>query len=209
MRSHFEQQMVQFTDANTPMNRSDRILAVLLAAGAGSRFGGSIHKLRYELNGESIVTRALRAMTSAEIGPCLVVTGAVDIDDLVGDVPQLHNAAWRTGQRSSVVTAIEYAQQLDFDAIVFGLGDQPFIEPDAWRAVAETNSPLVVATYDGQRGNPVKIDKSLWEAFVSLDDDPDAGLRILMRLRPELVKEVACKGNSTDIDTPEDLLPWT
>lgn len=191
------------------MTHSDRTLAVLLAAGAGSRFGGSIHKLRYELNGQPIVSHALRAMVTADIGPSLVVTGAVDLEDLLGVVPHLHNSAWRTGQRSSVVAAIEYAQERDIDAIVFGLGDQPFIEPEAWRLIAQTSESLVVATYDGVRGNPVKIDKSLWNEFLTHEDDPDAGLRALMRLRPELVKEVACKGNPIDIDTPEDLLPWT
>lgn len=185
------------------------ILAVLLAAGAGSRFPGPIHKLRQTLRGRPIVNHALDAMVTANIGPCLVVTGAVDLSDLLGDVPQLHNPNWQLGQRSSVCAAIEYAIAHNFDAIVFGLGDQPFISASAWQHVAQCDSPLAVATYDGDRGNPVKIDKSLWNEFLVADGDPDAGLRTLMRLRPELVKEVACKGTSADIDTPEDLSQWT
>jgi CTP:molybdopterin cytidylyltransferase MocA len=55
----------------------------------------------------------------------------------------------------------------------------------------------------------VRIHHSLWDLFSSLDEAPDAGVRTLMRLRPELVEEVACKGTSADIDTPEDLSLWT
>lgn len=200
--------MAQFTD-NTMTTPTHTTLAVLLAAGAGSRFPGPIHKLRQNLHGRPIVNHALDAMVSAHIGPNLVVTGAVDISDLIGDVPELHNPDWQSGQRSSVRIAIEYAIGRDFDAIVFGLGDQPFISPSTWQVVAGCDSPLAVATYDGVRGNPVKIEKSLWNEFLTTDGDPDAGLRTLMRLRPELVKEVACKGTSADIDTPEDLSQWT
>ena len=149
------------------------------------------------------------AMISAEIGPCVVITGAVDISDLLGDVTEVHNPLWGTGQRSSVQVAIDYGRTHNMDAIVFALGDQPFLTAEAWRAVAQSPSPLAVATYEGRRGHPVRIHHSLWDMFSALDEAPDAGVRTLMRLHPELVDEVACKGTSADIDTPEDLSQWT
>ncbi len=185
------------------------ILAVLLAAGAGTRFTGPVHKLRYLFKGQPLVRYGIDAMTSADIGPCVVITGAVDISDLLDDVTEIHNPSWATGQRSSVQAAIDYARAHNFEALVFALGDQPFISPEAWRTVAHSPSPLAVATYEGHRGHPVRIHSSLWDLFSSLDEAPDAGVRTLMRLRPELVEEVACKGTSADIDTPEDLSPWT
>jgi CTP:molybdopterin cytidylyltransferase MocA len=107
-----------------------------------------------------------------------------------------------------VISAIQYARANEFDAIVVGLGDQPFITTEAWQLVADTDSPIAVATYDGVRGNPVKLSLAVWDLFIATDGDPDVGARTLIHLHPELVREVACKGNSADIDTTEDLSKW-
>ena len=184
-------------------------LAVVLAAGAGQRFSGPLHKLLTPFQGSPLVSHALRAMTNASLGDMAVVTGAVDLGDLTEGLTVIHNPTWATGQRSSVSAAIVHARDGGYDDVVIGLGDQPFITSDAWRAVAETDGDLVVATYDGVRGNPVKIARSLWDEFLAIESDPDAGARTLMRLHPELVREVACKGVSADIDTTEDLSQWT
>ena len=184
-------------------------LAVLLAAGGGKRFTGPGHKLLAPLRGSTVLAHSLAAMVESGVGDCLVVHGAVDLTNEVGGVTVLHNPDWETGQRSSVVTALRHAADHGYDSVVIGLGDQPFVTPDAWRAVAETDGEIVVATYDGTRGNPVKLAGSTWELFRVTDGDADAGARILMHLHPELVREVACKGVSADIDTPEDLAQWT
>lgn len=184
-------------------------LGVLLAAGAGSRFTGSHHKLLAPLKGAPVVSYALSAMVSAGFEQCIAITGSVALTGLLDGATKVHNPDWSTGQRSSVLAAIDYAQEHGFESIVVGLGDQPFIPTDAWQAVAETDSPIVIATYDGVRGNPVKLSSTVWELFRSTEGDPDTGARDLIRLHPELVREVACKGNSADIDTTEDLSTWT
>ena len=184
-------------------------LGVLLAAGAGSRFTGSHHKLLAPLKGAPVVSYALSAMVSAGFEQCIAITGSVALTGLLDGVTEVQNPDWSTGQRSSVLAAIEYAQEHGFESIVVGLGDQPFISTDAWQAVAEADSPIAIATYDGVRGNPVKLSSTVWELFRSTQGDPDTGARDLIRLHPELVREVACKGNSADIDTTEDLSTWT
>lgn len=184
-------------------------LAVLLAAGAGQRFTGPTHKLLAPFRGAPLVSHAIRALQEAQIGAEAIVTGAVDLGPLTDGLTVISNPAWETGQRSSVTAAISYASAHNFDSIVIGLGDQPFITADAWRTVAHTDGPIVVATYEGIRGNPVKLSRSVWDDFLALTKEPDAGARTLMHMRPELVREVACKGVSADIDTPEDLSQWT
>jgi len=184
-------------------------LGVLLAAGAGSRFSGPDHKLLAPLKGAPVVSYALSSMVSAGFEACIAVTGSVALSPLLGDVAEVHNGDWESGQRSSVLAAISYARTHNFEAIVIGLGDQPFITTEAWQAVANADSPIAVATYDGVRGNPVLLTSDVWDLFITTEGDPDVGARTLIHLHPELVREVACKGNSADIDTTEDLSKWT
>ena len=93
--------------------------------------------------------------------------------------------------------------------MVIGLADQPFVGAGSWKAVADADSPIAVATFDGRRGNPVKLRAEVWDVFENTPGDPDAGARTLMHVRPELVLEVSCQGSSDDIDTREDLTKWT
>ena len=185
-----------------------KTLGVLLAAGAGTRFRGPEHKLLTGLFGAPIVASAFSAMHRA-LPDVVVITGAVDLSGISEITPTLHNPDWKSGKRRSVIAAIKYAQENNYTAIVIGLGDQPFITPDAWTAVSSSHSPIAVATYDGYRGNPVRLDHSVWDMFLELNSDPDSGARDLIHMHPELVEEVACKGNSADIDTAEDLDSWT
>jgi molybdenum cofactor cytidylyltransferase len=184
------------------------IAAVVLAAGAGSRFDGPDHKLEVELDGERIVDRALRSAVSAAIGPVFVVVGARALelpDDLADSVTVVPHAGWADGQVTSVRAGIAAAEAAGADAVVIGLADQPFVTPDAWRAVAAATAPIGVATYGGRRGNPVRLDSTVWELLPASGDE---GARAVMRIRPDLVEQVPCPGSGDDIDTREDLARW-
>ena len=52
-------------------------MAVVLAAGAGSRFAGSDHKLAARIGERTVLSLAVESAITAAIGPVLVVTGAV------------------------------------------------------------------------------------------------------------------------------------
>ena len=148
--------------------RHSTTLGVLLAAGSGTRFTGSQHKLMSLINGQTIISRSLTAMIGADLDGLIVVSGALDISHLIGDVEEVHNPDWKTGQRSSVITAVNFARSHDYDAIVVGLADQPFLTSQAWINVATSTSPIAVATYNGIRGNPVRLHSSVWDTFENL-----------------------------------------
>jgi CTP:molybdopterin cytidylyltransferase MocA len=187
-------------------------LYALLAAGAGSRFAGPVHKLLAPVGPLPVVTRAVRSMVEAGGPDCVVITGADLSDEFVealDGTATIHNAEWSSGQRSSVLLAIGAARRSGAEQVVIGLADQPFVVPSAWTSVTSVDAPIAVATYGGRRGNPVKLRADVWELFEELDADPDSGARALMEVRPELVVEVACEGHPDDIDTREDWTKWT
>jgi CTP:molybdopterin cytidylyltransferase MocA len=185
-----------------------------LAAGGGSRFESSTHKLLAPLRGRPVSAWALDAVLAAGFRHVIVVTGATTLDPGEHDgarttgtqIHVVHNDRWAQGQATSVHLALTGASALGADAVVVGLADQPFITASAWADVSASSSPIAVATYEGRRGNPVRLAAEVWSLLPS---DGDEGARSLMRLRPELVEEVPCQGSAADIDTLEDLERWT
>jgi molybdenum cofactor cytidylyltransferase len=183
--------------------------AVLLAAGGGTRFVGSTHKLLALLDGVPVFRRSLDQVIAAGFDHVVVVTGAADLAIDEPKVTTVHNAGWQQGQAGSLQLALAAADRRGSEFIVVGLADQPFVPATAWRAIADSDSsaPIVVATYNGVRGpNPVRLHRSVWP---HLPTDGDEGARPLMRLHPEWIDEVACEGSGADIDTLEDLGSWT
>ncbi|MEX2627608.1 MAG: nucleotidyltransferase family protein, partial [Ilumatobacteraceae bacterium] len=152
---------------------------------------------------------AVETALAARIGPVVVVQGShpldAELDELLEAVRLVHNPDWADGQITSVWHGIRAAEELGADAVVIGLADQPFVTPDAWRAVAASDAPIAVATYDGRRGNPVRLDASTWPL---LPHEGDHGARTVIDMRPDLVEPVPCTGSAADIDTLEDLERW-
>lgn len=187
------------------------IAAVLLAAGAGSRFKGSEsegsgHKLLADLRGRPVFAWSLDAVIGAMFNEVIVVTGAVDLDDhLPPGVTVVRAERWAEGQALTIQAGVAAADAAGHHAIVVGLADQPFVPSSAWRAVGASRGPIVTATFDGAARPPVKLDRSVWEL---LPTEGDSGARELLRARPDLVSEVPCSGTAADIDTTEDLARW-
>ncbi len=179
------------------------VAAVLLAAGAGSRFSGTTHKLLADLDGRPVLCHALDAVLAAGFDEVIVVEGAVELSALVPvGVTLVHNPEWAQGQAGSLRLAVAAAAAAGHDAIVVGLGDQPRVTTEAWRRVAGCPSPIAVACYGTKRRNPVRLGREVWPLLPS---DGDEGARTVMRARPDLVVEVACEGDPLDVDTVEDL----
>jgi molybdenum cofactor cytidylyltransferase len=176
--------------------------AVVLAAGAGSRFAGPTHKLLAPVDGQPLVRRSVAAAAASGL-PVVVVQGAVDLRPALAGlgVGVVDHPGWEQGQASSLLAGVAAAAAAGHDAVVVGLADQPGITAQAWRAVAGTGgAPIAVATYGGRRRHPVRLDAEVWPLLAS------GGV---MRRRPDLVVEVACAGDPDDVDTTEDLESWS
>ena len=176
---------------------------MVLAAGEGSRFAGPVHKLRAEFRGRPLVRWAADAALEASLAAVYVVLGAEDLSDLLPpEVTIVMNHEWRRGQAWSLQAGVRTAEMDGHAAVVVGVADQPLVGAEAWQRVTAAPGSIVSAVYGPRRRPPVKLDASVWPL---LPLDGDEGARQLMRRHPEMVREVPCPGDPTDIDTLEDL----
>jgi molybdenum cofactor cytidylyltransferase len=190
------------------------VVAIVLAAGASSRFGSP--KLLAPLRGQPVLQHALDAVAAAGLEDVVVVLGR-DADGIE------HAIAWRTERRvvnprpedglsSSLRVGLDAAVEVPgADAVLVLLGDQPAVRPDAIGAVVAAaaspgaaHSQFVRPRYPADPApNPVLVRRSAWALAAGLDGD--RGLGPLIAGRPELVLEVPVDGANPDVDTPEDL----
>ena len=190
------------------MTQPDVAIAVL-AAGRGSRLGGDVAKPLVELCGRPLASWALDAATGSGLRPIVLVVGhhgnAVARVAPEG-VVVVRSHRWRRGIARSLRAALEALEPwAQVGAVAVGLADQPLVGPDAYRRLAgayREGASLVVATYNGQRRNPVLLGRTMWEKARELDGDE--GARALM---DEGAVEVDCTdtGSAADVDTLDDL----
>lgn len=188
-----------------------RLGAIVLAAGAGRRFGGP--KALVTFNGELLVERAVRTAVDGGCDPLIVVIGSHANEILaranLGDAHPVLAENWAEGMGASLRAGLAAAEALDCDGVAVLLADQPRIGSEALRrlgAAWQSGAVAAVATYDGGRRNPAVLDRSVWEAVRDAAVG-DIGARGWMREHSDLVVEVPCDGtgDAVDIDTPSDL----
>jgi molybdenum cofactor cytidylyltransferase len=184
--------------------------AVVLAAGAGSRFGGG--KLLAVLHGRPILTHVVAAARAAGLDPIVVVvppTGELDVLDL-GVVRRVTNPNPAEGLSSSVRLGLRALELEDaVDAAVILPGDQPLVRPDVIAELlaalaASPATPFVVPRYaDDGAPNPILARRSIWRLADELAGD--RGFGPVLATHPELVRFVPVAGENPDVDTPADL----
>lgn len=184
---------------------SSRVAAVILAAGAGSRFAGDEHKLRAEIDGVSVLARSVNAARAVGFAEVFVVVGNDDFADILPEsgVTLVPSPRWADGQAHSVQAAVAAAREKGYDAIVVAPGDQPLVGAVTWANLRDADqTPFAVATYAGLQRPPTRLASSIWG---DLPTEGDQGARAAMQPSPELVTEVPSAGESADVDTLEAL----
>lgn len=156
------------------------------------------------------MTWALDAALATELRPVVLVVGRRAREVMRHTRPGVvvvRARRWRRGIAHSLWAALEALDHwARVDAACIGLADQPLVGPDAYRRLAaagRSGADLAVATYDGERANPVLLARPLWREAMRLRGD--VGARALMDRHP--VVEVDCTGTGepTDVDTLDDL----
>ena len=165
-----------------------RVAAVVLAAGAATRFGAPKQRL--------LLPHVLRRLRDAGVDDVVVVAGAHPLDAEGARVVTC--SEWTRGPGASLRCGLEELAP-DVDAAVVCLADGPNLSPAAvhrvlaaWRA---GGSDVLAASYGGVRGHPVVLGRSAWPRVA------DDGAR---SLAAELV---ACDdlGPPGDVDRADDL----
>ena len=199
-------------DPPTEHEPTASVAGVLLAAGTSSRYGGP-NKLLESVDGEPMVRRSARALLDADLDSVTVVLGheADRVRDaLTGfGVAFVANPDYESGQASSVGRAVEHLQEAgDADAVVFALGDMPFVDSasvDALVATFEaTGRSALAAGCDGQRGNPVLFAAEHFDALADASGDV-GGRGVLLGADDAAVVETGDPGVLRDVDRPDDL----
>ncbi|HEU4979182.1 MAG TPA: nucleotidyltransferase family protein [Solirubrobacteraceae bacterium] len=185
------------------------VAGVVLAAGAGRRFGSL--KQVAELDGAPLLQHAVDAMLAVPaLDPVLVVLGAQA--ERVRAAVRLERArvavceGWEEGLAASLRCGAQAAG--DADWIVVTLGDQPFITPQVIamvldEAVAGPGTLAVRATYSGEPGHPVALGRALLPAVMELRGD--AGARDLLTGPGVKMVEAGHLCRPDDVDVPDQL----
>lgn len=182
----------------------------MLAAGGSTRIGKTKQLIEYE--GKPLVRRAAEAALAAGVRAVVVVLGAraEDIRPALADLAGVSvalNPDWESGMASSLRAGVaEVVRDPALNGVMIVLADQPLIDGDALRRLADTfraGARIVASGYDGVPGVPALFGREHAPALMGLTGDVGAGPWLRSRL-PD-VAIVPLEGTGLDLDTPEDL----
>jgi molybdenum cofactor cytidylyltransferase len=184
-------------------------MAILLAAGAGSRFGGG--KLLHPLDdGVAIAAHAARNLIGAGLDVTAVIRpGDFPLAELLEQEGCRVTVCPDAAQGMGVSLAHGVAQSRDAAGWIVALADMPRIRPEAIARVAQVlmaGADIVAPSYQGDRGHPVAFSRRFLHELQLLTGD--SGARAIVQRNQAMVKLVEGDdpGVLLDIDRRTDLL---
>jgi molybdenum cofactor cytidylyltransferase len=192
--------------------KTDKIAALLLAAGGSSRMGRSKQLLVYE--GETLLRRAAETLLSTICSCVIVILGAEfertrqEINDLPVDI--VHNEGWRTGMSSSIRVGLSRLLQAQPDtmAVIIMLCDQPNVTASHIDMLAheffDSGCDIVAAEYSRTVGAPALFARKYFNDLLNIEGDK--GARKLIRSESANLSTVQMPEAAFDIDTLKDLV---
>jgi CTP:molybdopterin cytidylyltransferase MocA len=160
-------------------------------------------KALLDYRGETFLDRLVRVF-AARCSPVIVVLGAHAEEIRTRSTAKctfLINDGWRTGQTSSMQCGLR-SVPAEADGILFTLVDHPAVAETTVEALARPGSLLRVPRFEGRRGHPIWIAKSLLPEFLALPSNGAA--RDVVRAHAEETEflDVDDPGVLADIDDP-------
>jgi molybdenum cofactor cytidylyltransferase len=180
---------------------------IVLAAGGSSRFGKPKQLLLW--NELPIIRHVIDKAMQAGLDVIVVVVGSFG-EEIVNCISDLavriaNNTEWMTGVSSSIRTGME-ALPADFGAVIFFQADQPQVSRELIHLLVEkhheTLCPITAPQINGQPGNPVLFDKSIFPELMTLVGD--TGGKALFSRFPVHWVDWPDPSQTLDIDTPQD-----
>lgn len=185
----------------------ERIAAVMLAAGAGARFGSG--KLDAVLDGEAVGTRSWRTLSGFDWKASgIVVPPAVPAFATDSGAMLIANPDAAGGMASSLQHAVRFARQAGADALLVALADMPFVRAETIAALAaahdgdDPDAASAVLYPNSSAGAPSLFGRGCFEALLTIKGDQGAGAYLGRR---SVVTISVDPSELRDIDRPADI----
>src|ERR1051325_8673712 len=155
------------------MSAGSGISAIVLAAGKSARMG-SLKQL-LPLDGRTLLENVLKNLRESQVDEIVLVLGfsadAIREKTPLDGVKVVINEGYQEGMGTSVRTGIAHVSP-DAHAALVVLADQPFLKPETIdqliRVYREQRPQIVIPVYQGFRGNPVLLDRSVFPELLGL-----------------------------------------
>lgn len=188
--------------------RSSHSAAIILAAGASTRFGAA--KQLYDWHGQPLLRHVVLQALAAAVEEVIVVLGA----HFAAIAPALHglpitlvyNEHWAAGQSTSMQAGLR-ACAPGVEAALFLLGDQPHLPPALLHEILATHrrtlAPIVAPRHQGRRGNPVLFDRACFPELMAIRGD-SGGRDLFQRYAGQVAWVEAGPEVLFDLDRPPE-----
>jgi len=197
---------------STKIRSNSRVGAVVLAAGSSSRMGEA--KQLLPLADSTVLGRTLGNLLAAKVDEIVLVLGSSGetIRQRIAESPMKHlkifvNTEYGQGMATSLRAGLAGLDE-NIDAALIVLADQPFIQAATFDRIMDqyrrSEAQIVIPMFQGFRGNPVLLDRSVFHEVMALRGD--IGCRAIFgnHLDGIVKAEVNDIGILLDIDNKDD-----
>jgi molybdenum cofactor cytidylyltransferase len=170
------------------------------------------NKLLLEIDGETVVHRAVRRAAEAGLDQVFVVLGheADQIREALGSLKcqTVFNPDYAAGVNSSLRAGIHAVSESSAQAAVVVLADMPFVTTAMISTLVNefrrSEGPLVISDYQGVNAPPMLYDRSLFHEL-AMSEGQGCGKHVVKRHRHEARSVTWPAEALTDLDLPDDI----